>query len=152
MVRLHISWSSHSDASPNPSCDLSYSVETIVSSLNLSINAARSCYYPWGLRHMQYTPRISGSAGSAILSESPQQGSSSRHCRVMNTCSLRLYVVIAGEYCPKGPCRCMVYTLGPEGFPYTYLKAQVYTIYLHGPFGCVFLGSTSWQSTFKAEL
>ena len=37
---------------------------------------------------------------------------------------------------PKGPCRYMVYTWGPKGFPYTYFKAQVYTIDLHGPFGC----------------
>ena len=29
----------------------------------------------------------------------------------------------------------MVYTQGPKGFPYTYFKAQVYPIYLHGPFG-----------------
>ena len=36
---------------------------------------------------------------------------------------------------PKGPCRYMVYTFGPKGFPYTYFKAQVYPIYLHGPFG-----------------
>ena len=35
----------------------------------------------------------------------------------------------------KGPCRYMVYTWGPKGFPYTYFKAQVYPIYLHGPFG-----------------
>ena len=35
----------------------------------------------------------------------------------------------------KGLCRYMVYTWGPKGFPYTYLKAQVCPIYLHGAFG-----------------
>ena len=29
---------------------------------------------------------------------------------------------------PKGPCRYMVYTWGPKGFPYTYFKGQVYPI------------------------
>ena len=38
---------------------------------------------------------------------------------------------------PKGPCRYMVYTQGPKGFPYTHFWAQVYTIQLHGPFGLV---------------
>ena len=42
------------------------------------------------------------------------------------------YVIILS---PKGPCRYMVYNSGPKGFPYTYFKAQVYPIYLHGPFG-----------------
>ena len=45
---------------------------------------------------------------------------------------------------PKGPCRYMVYTWGPKGFPYTYFKAQVYPIHLHGPFGT--------KNTTKASL
>ena len=37
----------------------------------------------------------------------------------------------------------MVYTQGPKGFPYTYFKAQVCTIQLHGPFGFLILVSRS---------
>ena len=29
---------------------------------------------------------------------------------------------------PKGPCRYMVYTLGPKRFPYTYFEASVCNI------------------------
>ena len=30
-------------------------------------------------------------------------------------------------------CRHIVYTEGPKVFPYTYVGAHVYSVYLHGP-------------------
>ena len=38
---------------------------------------------------------------------------------------------------PKGPCRNIVCTWGPQGFPCNDGRAPVYTIELHGPFGAV---------------
>ena len=38
-------------------------------------------------------------------------------------------------------CRYIVYTEGGKVFPYTYVGSQVYSVYLHGPFG---LATTAW--------
>ena len=43
-------------------------------------------------------------------------------------------VIILVVQTPKGPCTQIVYTLGPM-YPYReYFKANVYTIWVHGPF------------------
>ena len=43
---------------------------------------------------------------------------------------------------PKGPCNYNSIYLGPKGFPYNYSMAQVYIMWVHGPFGqrCRFMG------------
>ena len=43
----------------------------------------------------------------------------------------------------------MVYAQGPKGFPYAYCKAQVYPIYLHGPFGILQLYRTDSRPCFS---
>ena len=35
----------------------------------------------------------------------------------------------------KAPCTHMVYSWALKGFPYSSLRAQVYTIWVHGPLG-----------------
>ena len=36
---------------------------------------------------------------------------------------------------PKGPCTYIVYTWALKGLPYSSFRAQIYTIWVHGPLG-----------------
>ena len=45
--------------------------------------------------------------------------------------------------CPKGPCTQIVYTLAPKYLYGDYFKANVYTIWVHGPLGLLLYGGSN---------